>query len=244
MYERSPHMRGGQRVKRICLVGATGMVGSAVMEAAVGRADVRVVAVSRREVALPPGARMEMIVADPGGWPQAIAASGAQVLVCALGTTMRKAGGDRDAFRAVDFDLVVETARAARHAGIDHMIVVSSAGADYASGNFYLRTKGEMETALRKLGFRRLDILRPGLLLGKRRESRPLERVAMTLNPVLNLFLRGEKRKFRSIAADTLARVIFALAHERSGGKFVHDFDAMQRAVKRVGDYSEMARAA
>ena len=51
-------------MKRICLVGATGLVGTALIEQAVDRADVRIVGVARREAALPPGARMEMLIAD------------------------------------------------------------------------------------------------------------------------------------------------------------------------------------
>ena len=53
--------------KRICLVGATGLVGRSVIEAAVAQPSVRIVAVARREMALPPGARMEMLVAPTVG---------------------------------------------------------------------------------------------------------------------------------------------------------------------------------
>ena len=53
---------------RIALVGATGMIGRSVMELAVGREDVRLVALSRREAPMPEGARMEMFVADPANW--------------------------------------------------------------------------------------------------------------------------------------------------------------------------------
>jgi uncharacterized protein YbjT (DUF2867 family) len=183
---------------------------------------------------LPPGARMEMLLADPSGWGDAIAASNAKVLVCALGTTIRKEGGDQDAFRAVDHDLVVECARAARAAGIGHMIVVSSVGADRASRNFYLRVKGEMEDALAKFGFTRLDILRPGLLRGPRAERRPAERIGMLLSPVIDLFLHGALRRFRSIRADTVAQAIFALAKEKAGGRFVHEYDAMHYAIRRA----------
>ena len=43
---------------RVVLVGATGLIGRAVMVEAVGRPDIHLVAVARREVPLPPGARM------------------------------------------------------------------------------------------------------------------------------------------------------------------------------------------
>lgn len=222
--------------RRLCLVGATGLTGSSLIEQAVSRSDIRIVGVARREMPLPEGARMEMLLADPSGWADAIAAANAEVLVCSLGTTWRKAGKDEAAFRAVDHDLVLSCARAAKAAGIEHAVVVSSAGADMASGNRYLRLKGEMEHALAKVGFRRLDILRPGLLRGVRRnDPRPLERLAMLASPVIDLLLQGEWRRFRSIRVDVLARIIFALAQEKAGGRFVHDYDALRRAMRRVG---------
>lgn len=222
------------RQKRICLVGATGLIGSQVITEAVARPDLRIVGIARREVPLPPGARMEMLLAETAGWADAIAASNAKVLVCALGTTMARVGNDRDAFRAVDHDLVIECGRAARAAGIDHMIVVSSVGADLASRGFYLRVKAEMEYALGKLGFARLDILRPGLLRGPRQERRPAERIAMCLSPLLDALLHGGLRRYRSIRADLVAQAIFALAREKRGGRFIHDRDAMLRAIRRA----------
>jgi uncharacterized protein YbjT (DUF2867 family) len=66
---------------RICLVGATGLVGARMIEAAVLRPDLRLVGVARREVPLPPGARIEMLLADPENWGDAIAAAKAKVLV-------------------------------------------------------------------------------------------------------------------------------------------------------------------
>jgi len=223
-------------VKRLCLVGATGLVGRSVIEHAVNRWDIRIVAVARREMPLPKGSRMEMLVADPSAWSDAIAASNAGVLVCALGTTMRKSGGDREVFRAVDHDLVMAAVRAAKEAGIDHAIVVSSVGADPAARNDYLRVKGETEIALNKLGLRRLDILHPGLLVGARQEARPLEKLAMWLSPALDRFLRGKYRQYRSIKVGSLADAILALAKQKAGGRFVHDQASMVRAIRRAGD--------
>lgn len=221
---------------RVCLVGASGLTGGALMAEAVGRDDVRLVAVVRREVPMPEGARMEMLVGEPIDWPQLIAAARADVLVCALGTTI-KAAGSQEAFRAIDHDLVRFCAEAAVAAGIEHMIVVSSVGAERASRNFYLSVKGEMEQALSRLGFRRLDILHPGLLRGRRAERRPLEAVAQVLVPLADwTVLHGKYRRYRSMSVRKLARAILALAHEKVRGRFVHDHDSMIRAIRRAGD--------
>lgn len=223
--------------KRVCLVGATGLTGRSMIERAISRSDVRIVGVARREMKLPYGARMEMLLADPSGWPDAIAATNAKVMVCALGTTMKKAGGDEAAFRAVDKNLVLKCAEAALQAGITHFILVSSVGADAGSKNFYLRVKGEVEVALAKMGFTRLDIVRPGLLRGPRGEDRrPAERLGIIFGPLTNLFLHGKYRKFRSIRATSLADAIFALCLEEWAGRFVHEYDSLRRLIRRSGD--------
>jgi uncharacterized protein YbjT (DUF2867 family) len=217
---------------QLVLVGATGMVGRQVMERGVGRHDVRIAALARREVPLPPGARMEMLVADPAHWGEALRAAAPQVVVIALGTTIRAVGGDRAAFRAVDHDLVIEVAQAAKAAGVPHVIAVSSVGAASGASNFYLSVKGETEDALARLHFDRLDLIRPGLLLGKREGPLRLgEKIAMALSPVLSPLLMGKWRQYRSIRAKTVAEVILALAQLKVRGRFVHDYDSMQRVL-------------
>nr|WP_221773611.1 NAD(P)H-binding protein [Novosphingobium piscinae] len=215
------------------MVGASGLVGSALIAACVGRGDVRLVAVARRELALPRGATMEVLLADPENWGDALAAARPDVVVSALGTTIRRVGGDEAAFRAVDHDLVLACARWAGEAGARQFIAVSAIGASPQSRNFYLRVKGETEAALARTGLARLDILQPGLLLGARDDRRPAEAVGQLLAPLAGLVLHGGARRYRPIAADTLAEVILALAHQKARGRFVHDHDAMIRALRR-----------
>jgi uncharacterized protein YbjT (DUF2867 family) len=217
---------------RIALVGATGLVGSEVMKLAVGRLDLRLVAVARRESPLPRGARMEMFVADPSKWGEVFEAVRPAALICALGTTWRKAGRDEEAFRSVDHDLVLATARAAKEAGVERLVTVSSVGADAMSKNLYLRTKGEVDRELGRMRFKRLDILRPGLLKGQRIDDlRPLERIGSALSPLADLVMHGGFRQYRSIRAELVAKAAVALAMRRAGGRFVHDNDGLLRAA-------------
>ena len=217
---------------RIALVGATGLIGGEVMQLAVGREDVRLVAVARREAPLPAGARMEMFVAEPDKWGEVFEAVRPTAVICALGTTWKKAGRDEAAFRAVDHELVLATAKAAKDQDVERFIVVSSAGADAMSKAFYLRTKGQVESELGKLRFKRLDVLRPGLLRGKRSaDRRLLERIGILASPVTDLLLHGPRQGYRSIAAETVARAALALAMRKAAGRFVHDNDAILRAA-------------
>ena len=68
----------------------------------------------------------------------------------------------------MDFDFVVNTARAARAAGVTRLAVVSALGADAKSRVFYNRVKGEMQAAIAQLGYESVVIAQPSLLLGDR----------------------------------------------------------------------------
>ena len=219
---------------RIALVGGSGLVGMSLIRLAVGRSDLRIVAIARHELKLPLGARMEVLLADPANWADAIAAANADVLVSALGTTWRKAGKDEAAFRAVDETLVLACAKAAKAAGIRQMIAISSVGADPMAKNFYLRVKGEVEQKLGKVGVSRLDLLRPGLLRGPREELRAAERLGMIASPLVDLALHGAYAKYRSIKAEVLARAIVGLTREKMAGRFVFEHDAILRAASRA----------
>ncbi len=216
------------------LVGSTGLVGRAVMQELIGREDFDLVALSRREISLPHGVRMQMRLAEPELWGEALAATRPEVMICALGTTWTKAGQDEEAFRAVDEKLVLQVAEAAKEAGAWHFIFVSSAGANPLGKTLYLQVKGEVEAALAKMRFKRLDILRPGIIRGIRHDDiRPAEGLGRLFSPLADLFLQGSNRRFRSISAATLARAILGLAREKAGGRFVHDHDSLKRAAHR-----------
>ncbi|MDG5749845.1 NAD(P)H-binding protein [Qipengyuania sp. XHP0211] len=220
---------------RIVLIGATGLIGGKVMEACVGREDVRLSAIARREAQLPKGIRMELFVAEPGKWGEVVEAIKPRAMICALGTTWKKSGEDEAAFRAVDQDLVLSVAEAAKAQGVERFVHVSSVGAAIASKNFYLKVKGEVERDLTKLRFDRLDILRPGLLRGKRdNDRRPGERIGLAAAPFVNLMLHGGFRQYRAIRAETVADAALALARRAARGRFIHDNDAIMRAAKTL----------
>jgi uncharacterized protein YbjT (DUF2867 family) len=146
---------------------------------------------------------------------------------CALGTTIA-AAGSRDAFTRVDLGYVAAFARYARASGALRFVLVSSVGADPGSSNFYLRVKGQAEQAVVSVGFVQVDILRPGLLLG-RLESRRGEAIAQRFAPAAGLLLAGPLRKYRPVPAGLVgaAMVGTALA-DHSGVRVVH-YDELVR---------------
>lgn len=218
---------------RVVLVGATGLVGRAIIAEAVERTNLHLVGVGRREIPLPKGARMELLLSDTDHWADAIAAGRPHVVVIALGTTIKAVGGDKAAFRAVDHDLVLHCARAAQAAGARQIIAVTSAGARFSAKSFYLSVKGEVEDKLARLHPERLDLIRPGSLRGKRDGAlRLAERIGMLASPITDLLLWGRWRAYRSIRDRDVARAILALAGAKPRGRFVHEHDALRRLAR------------
>ena len=142
-------------------------------------------------------------------------------LYLCLGTTIKTAGS-KEAFRRVDFDYCVGIAKLAINTGTSVVSLVSSVGADASSSNFYLRTKGEVEEALRTLGFSTLNIYRPGLLLGKRLENRVGEGFGKIIFKLIDPFLLGTFSKYRSVKAETLARAMIEKSTIAKGINWFH----------------------
>lgn len=216
--------------RRVLLAGATGLVGAQVLERLLAAPEGPwVLAPVRRPLAIG-SRRLSALVGDLADPAQDTALAerlraispGVDAFVCALGTTIRRAGS-REAFLAVDRELVLRLATLAQGLGARQAILVSSVGASAQSGNFYLRVKGETERAINALGFERVDLLRPGLLLGDRDESRPGESIAKALTPLTNPLLRGPLQRYRGIAAEDVAAAAVALLGRPGPGRFAHE---------------------
>jgi len=128
----------------------------------------------------------------------------------ALGTTIKVAGSEA-AFRRVDFEHVVATARAARAAGAHRLAIVSALGADSKSRVFYNRVKGDMQAAVAQLGYDSIVFAQPSLLIGDRAALGQPTRTAEVwatrlLAPVMGLV----PRSVRPIRASAVAQALLA----------------------------------
>jgi len=198
--------------RRALLVGATGLVGSLLLERLLDETTYSSVTVwARRPLALRgPGLKVETFEFEGLASHQVEA----EHVFCCLGTTMKLARSEQ-AFRRVDYDYPVALARAAKKGGATRLLVVSALGANPDSRIFYNRVKGEMEAAVAAAGVPRTIFFRPSLLTGHRDEFRLGERVGRVAGFVLGPLLG----KYRPIAADlvAVAMVKAALGDVRSG---------------------------
>jgi uncharacterized protein YbjT (DUF2867 family) len=203
---------------RIVMIGATGLIGRSLAPLLIGKGH-DLLLVGRRESGIA-GAREK--IGEMHDWPGMLEGEAADVAISTLGTT-RKQAGTWAKFVAVDEQAVLAFAAAARRAGARQMLGVSSVGADPESRNDYLALKGRVERSLAKTGFDRLDIFRPGLLIGNRgNDRRTGERIGIALSPIVNPFLRGRFDRFAAIPATRVAAAMAALTGQVGNGTFIH----------------------
>lgn len=192
------------------------MVGSEVLRLALADKQIeRVVAPTRR--ALPAQDRLENPVVDYHALTGEEDWWGVDAVVCALGSTIKKAGS-QEAFKQVDHAYPLKIAVHALENGARSYALNSSVGADSGSGSFYLRTKGEVERDLDMLGYCSITIVRPSVIWGERQETRLGESLAIftltALRPVV-------PKRYRVVPATRIARALLDGAMAGIPGKRV-----------------------
>jgi len=214
---------------KIALVaGATGLVGGLLLKTLLDAPDyARVYALTRRPLGKEHPKLANRVVSFQRMGEQ-LKGLTAHEAYCCIGTTIAQAGSE-EAFREADIDAVLLFAQAARAAQVNRFVVVSSVGANTGSKKFYLRTKGEMEDAIIAAGFASVDIMQPSLLLGSRKQMRPLELAGTIFAPLLNPLLTGTREAYRAIPAEVVARAMLGTARRGARGVHRHTHAAIQQ---------------
>ncbi|MAZ48019.1 MAG: hypothetical protein CME65_05620 [Halobacteriovoraceae bacterium] len=190
---------------KVILFGGSGLVGTSILRNLLDKTEItKVQVVLRRSLGLNHEKLDELIQTDLS--PQFIKNLDieANIVVCALGTTIAQAGSKQN-FKAVDFDLSYATAELSKKLQAK-FILVSAAGADSNSFIFYNRIKGQLEEAVMRLKLNSLVIYRPSLLIGERSEKRTAERLGVAAYKVLKPILPKSLRSYLGTEVEVLAK--------------------------------------
>lgn len=206
--------------RSLLVAGPTGLIGSTVLQLALADDRFsRVIGLTRRPLGMHHPKleewRHEELL-------QALRPERLDAVVCCLGTTIRKVGGDKAKFVYVDKDLVVGLGRWAESQGVPVLCVVSAIGADPRSRVFYNRVKGEMEAELKALELPALHLFQPSILTGPRQEHRGGERIGIALG---RLFAPLLPARYRPMPHDVLAQALLNATHLDQGG--THTYKAI-----------------
>lgn len=190
------------------VIGATGAVGKDLVDQLLkDDAFERVTVFVRRPLALEnPKLTVNVIDFDhPEQWQNLLQGD---VLFSCLGTTIKAAGSQANQWK-VDYTYQYETAKAARTNGVETYALVSSIGADPKSKIFYTRMKGQLEEAVKKLGFPACYILQPPSLVRKG-SDRFGEKAGVVMLKALNAI--GLMRSWTPMPTEEVAAAMVRLA--------------------------------
>ena len=107
------------------------------------------------------------------------------ILFSSLGTTKKEAGGKQRQY-IIDYTYQYEFAKIAAENGVDQLSLVSSIGANPKSFMFYPKMKGELESDVKKLKFKKIDIFQPPILIRQPEVIRKAEKKAISIIQKLN----------------------------------------------------------
>lgn len=197
--------------------GATGLVGKElVTELCAGSDFEKIIAVTRKKLTLSDPKLEQVQIDDFSKLMDLKDKLNAGVFFCCIGTTIKTAGS-KEAFAKVDLEIPKKIAHLTETLSIASLVVISSIGADAASSNFYLRTKGEMEKSVREIYSGKLRIVRPSLLMGNRDEFRFAEKLSGGFMKTFGWMFAGPLKKYRGIYARDVARAMIKISHFKSG---------------------------
>lgn len=144
-----------------------------------------------------------------------------------LGSTIKQAGS-KEAFYAIDYEINAHFADLVQDKNI-HLLMVSALGANANSPVFYNKVKGELENYLKSLSIYKLSIFQPSLLIGKRSEVRVLEDMAQT---IFKLVEKTWTRPFKlkPVTAEQLAHTMLLAAQSQTAAFKLYDNLSIQQS--------------
>jgi uncharacterized protein YbjT (DUF2867 family) len=176
-----------------------------------------------------------LVSSESSQWPSQLSAitPPPSIFLSALGTT-KGAAGSVEAQRKIDLDLNLDLAKAAKAAGVKVYVLISTSGANAHSFMAYPKMKGELEDSVKAIGFDTTIILRPGLLLGDRTESRPAEWVVRKIAGAVGMLGNGAK-DFWAQDADVVGKAAIAAGLEALKGEKPKVWDIGMADIIRLG---------
>ena len=204
-------------MKTAIIIGATGLVGGHLTQKLLHDGRYKLVKIFVRKSSSIAHAKLEEHVVDFDKletWKHDI--SGDE-LYSAMGTTIKKAGSKEVQYK-IDFTYQYEFAKAASENGVGKYLLVSSAGANSKSSNFYLRMKGELDEKVSELPFKQICIFRPSILAGERKEKRTGEAIGISAIKFLSQII-PPLGKYRPIEGETVAEAMIKAANQNIQSK-------------------------
>jgi len=220
-------------MKSVLLIGATGLIGKNCLTALLAEQWVSTITVLTRRPLEINDKKIIYELVDFDNIEKFKHRIKADVMISAFGTTIKKAGFNKELFYKWEVEYPLNTARIAFANGCKHFIFVSAAGINEDSPVFYSKTKAKMEKLAEEIGFNSLDIFKPSLLLGRRDEIRPAEIIFEKVTPIVNLLFKGPLEKYKPIEARDVALAMVKKAKKPEPGVHRYHWSDIQSVLRQ-----------
>lgn len=214
-------------MKTALIIGSTGLIGSQLLNLLLDSNDyLKVITFVKRDTGIKHPKLTQHIIdfEKPETFKELVVGDD---FFCTIGTTIKKAGS-KEAFRKVDFEYPKQFAAFALQNKVQKYLIISSLGADSKSGNFYLKTKGEIQDFLKNCNFESVAVLQPSLLLGNRTEFRLGEKVGAFFMKTLSFLFLGNLKKYKPIESKTVAKALLKIAQTNNKDFKIYESDVIQ----------------
>lgn len=201
---------------KVLVIGATGATGKDLLELLFMDKDVQSIEVFARRKPELENDKIKVHMVDfdkPLTWKHLVKGD---VLFSCLGTTLKAAGSKENQYR-IDYRYQYEFATAAKENGVESYVLVSASNASSNSLVFYSKMKGELEDSVKKLGFEKLIIFQPPLLVRKG-SDRKAEIYAEKALRLLNSC--GLLKKYKPMPTSVLAKAMIDSVKNLGKGTF------------------------
>lgn len=216
--------------KKAILLGASGLIGSSLLELLLKSDAISEILIFVRKPLLVKNNKIREIVTDFSDLASLKQYISGDVIFSCLGSTKRKTPNLNN-YKRIDHEIPLTFAKYGIENGVKEFHLVSALGANANASNFYSKMKGETEDELKSLPFSTIHIYQPSLLRGKRKESRPLEKLALVLSKIVDPILIGSLKKYRSISADVIASAMLNQSKKEHKGIFSYPSDKIKELV-------------
>jgi uncharacterized protein YbjT (DUF2867 family) len=215
------------------VLGGTGQVGSAAVAELLAIPECReVVMVTRKPISARPRVRNVVLDTSTADFAEHTAALGREVLsqgpasaVSCVGVGSGSMRWSEEELRRLELGVVGAFGRGCHDAGIAQFCLLSGAGSTARSRFRYLRVMGMKEDTVRNIGFTRLAIFRPGIIVGN------------VHTPAWATWLGSlVPGQFGNIDQQILGRSIAAeiALHSREAGEVVRENAAMEKLAALI----------
>ena len=218
-------------MKTALIIGSTGLIGSELLNLLLDSNDyLKVITFVKRDTGIKhPKLTQHIIDFDkPETYKELVVGDD---FFCTIGTTIKKAGS-KEAFRKVDCGYPKQFAAFALQNKVKRFLIISSLGANAKSGNFYLKTKGEIQDFLKDCDFESVAVFQPSLLLGNRTEFRLGEKVGAFFMKTLSFLFVGNLKKYKPIESETVAKALLKIAQTNNIGFKIYESDSIEEIGK------------